>query len=102
MIVVEWLRRDGLDCFWRGSTVSFLRLTPPLPPPDETKGDTRIGGEEGHARRGREIKERYSFRDFVLLRVVLAREAAAEDDGGGGGPGFASGWKLSALMHLRR
>lgn len=47
-----------------------------------------------------EGNDRYGFRDFVLLRAVLARDASPSDDGGG--PGFASGWKLYALMHLRR
>ncbi|CBJ33221.1 calmodulin-like myosin-light chain [Ectocarpus siliculosus] len=50
--------------------------------------------------------KRYSIRDFVLLRAVMARQAASEahdgDGGGCGGPGFASGWRMSALMHLRR
>lgn len=63
--------------------------------------------EVGHAPGEKDIRERYSFRDFVLLRAVLAREVASKDDGDGGGggsdgSGFASGWKLTALMHLRR
>ena len=49
---------------------------------------------------GRGDATRYSFRDFVLLRAVLAREIAPNADGGG--PGFASGWRLCALMYLRR
>lgn len=49
---------------------------------------------------GRGDSTRYSFRDFVLLRAVLAREVAPLADGGG--PGFASGWRLCALMFLRR
>lgn len=45
---------------------------------------------------------RYSFREFVLLRAVLAREKAPTGNIGAYSYGFASGWKLSALAHLRR
>eukprot|EP00903_Cladosiphon_okamuranus_P006300 g6178.t1 len=60
--------------------------------------------EGGRVPGGLEAEEHYSFRDFVLLRAVLAREVTSEagDGSGVGGPGFASGWRLSALMHLRR
>lgn len=45
-------------------------------------------------------ERRYSFRDFLLLRAVLGRNAAPEGHAGSGG--FVSGWRLSALTYLRR
>lgn len=68
-----------------------------------TRSDNQIGDgrrEQWETHRGDE-NSHYTFRDFVLLRAVLARDMAP-DDSGGGYPGFVSGWRHSALMHLRR
>ncbi|CAM9744831.1 unnamed protein product [Scytosiphon promiscuus] len=108
---------SGEKGFGAGAMVSLAELRaasaaldgeePPEEPVRQALGIDAGRRKVGHAPDEKDARERYSFRDFVLLRAVLAREAVARDDGDGGGgwsdgSGFVSGWKLSALAHLRR
>lgn len=89
----------------RPSIISCLpEFFAPHPSPVESTRVVQDPTERGESSEVDEKDELYSFGEFVLLRMVLARERNSSGGASHGGvyAGSGCGWRLSALLHLRR